>query len=817
MRRPSALSLSLKLIMVSVAFTLVPRATASEPTFKALPPPGFEDLTSERQLVVDVYYGGVKLAQAAVTVSPGHVRFDNPASLSALISDVKSPAELTAALSGVLDTNSALACGSEAREGCGILAVGHTGVIFDEERFRVDIFLAPQMLLEADSDEAVYLADPERQPALISRFGATLAGSSRGDRSYHLQNRSLASVGALRVQADSSIASGSGIAFDNLTVQHDAGSRRFVGGIFWAPGSELLGRRKLMGAGVTTQLDTRTDKALLAGIPLSVFLQQPARVEVILDGNVILSRIYSAGNRTIDTSTLPDGSYEVLLRVQEDGQSPRTERRFFSKGSTMAPAGHPQLSAFIGFLQTQREGISIQQDKLFFQATAAYRISPTVGIDATLAGIEDKALIEAGAVLSTTYANVRLVGLATSSGDTGAAIRASSYGQSALSASFDLRAINSRDGAPLLPLSNSGRTFSEEAFLGAANGSSYVQATGIIDYRFDWASLRLSGFYRRDGQERASYNLAASMDAPLLRRSLWDVRLTADVRKSDRELSSFIGLRFLAIGGAASLSGTTGVGYRSGAVGKSTSFIGETQAGWNHGLADQGNLSADLAFGRGADGSYARGSGNLRSPMVNLRADGIHQFADGKDTTQFALTADSAIAFGKGKWAVGAWDSSDAAALTSVAGANSDQEFDILVDDLVRGTIKGNGLAPIFLAPYATYQLRLRPRSGSIRGLTDGTRSATLYPGNVVAVNWTVTPLFVFFGRIVDRDGRPVVNADVLGPHGIGRTDEEGYFQIEARDGETVAVGAGSAACKLTLSKNDSNGEFFAIGDVRCG
>ena len=817
MRSPSSLLLALNLFMVSAAFTFAGSAEAGDQKFEVLPPGGFEGLAAERQLVIDAYFGGKKLGEVSVTVSPGQLSFDDPAALAALLPGIKSAAVVATALSGQLDAHSALACRSDEQVGCRTLAIGQTGIIFDEERFRVDIFLNPTMLAPADSASKIYLDAPESQPALISRFGATLSGSSRGDRNYHFQNRSIASIGALRLQSDSSIGSGSGAAFDNLTIQRDSSAQRMLGGVFWAPGSELIGRRKIIGAGLTTQFDTRIDKTTLAGIPLTVFLQQPGRVDVLLDGKVILSRIYSAGNRSIDTGALPDGSYEVVLRIREDGQPERTERRFFSKGSTMAPVGHPTMAAFVGFLQTQREGLSIGFDKLFYEASVAYRVGPALGIDAKLVGVDDKALLEAGAVFSTGFAHVRLVGLATSSGDTGAAIRASTYGRSALSASFDLRAINSREGRELLPVSSSGNTFSEDPLLGAGMSGSYVQALGVVDYRFRQASLRLSGFYRRDGQAKATYNFGASLEAPLVRRSLWDVRLQADLRKTDQDIVSFIGLRFLAFGGATALSGTTGLGHRSGASGKSTSFIGETQAAWNHQLGERSDVSTDLAFGHGADGSYVRGSGNLRSPFANLRADGSHQFTSGGDTTQVVVTADSAIAVGQGKWAVGALDMSDAAAVASVSGATPDQEFDVIVDEMVRGTIKGSGSVPIYLAPYSSYEMRLRPRTNSTRGLSDGVRSATLYPGNVIAVHWSVTPLFVYVGRIIGPDGRPIVNADMRGSHAIGRTDDDGYFQVEAREGEEIKVGAGDAPCKVTLPDSEAGSEFSSIGDIRCG
>ena len=817
MRRPSNHSFALGLFMVSGAFTFPDSAAAREVSFQAAPPQGFDDLAAERQLIVDTYFGNVKLGELSVRISPGQLRFDDPALLASLLPNIRSAPEVIGALSGALVTNTALVCSRFRNTDCGAFPTNRTGIIFDEERFRVDIFLAPALLAHGDSPSQSYLGDPISGPSLVSRFGATLSGSNRGDRNLHLQNRSIASVGAFRLQSDSSVASGSQPSFDNLTAQLDTKDRRLVGGVFWAPGSDLVGRRKIIGAGVMTQLETRLDKAALAGTPLSIFLQQPARVEILLDGKVISSRIQPAGHRLIDTSDFPAGSYDVALRIQEDGRPARTELRFFSKGSAMAPTGHPQMSAFVGFLQSQGDaGVSFQHRDLFYQASAAYRLAPMVSLDATLVGTQKKGIMEAGAVVSTGFGTVRLLGLTSTAGDVGGVLRASTQGLSSLSASFDLRTVSSRDGQPLLPVSSSGETFSNDPLLSDGARGSYVQAIGVIDYRFRYASLRLSGLYRKNGDDRASYNIAASLEAPLVRRPQWDVRLQADLRKSEQDFGSFIGLRFLLTGGPTALSGTAGISHRAGASGRSMTFVGETQGVWNYQLDDQSDLATDFAFGRNREGSYARGSSNLRSPSVDLRAEALHQFAGGSDNTQLSITADTAIVLGNGELAVGAREASDAAAVASVTGAHPDQEFDVLVDEIVRGRIKGGGRLALFLAPYATYQMRIRARGDSMAGIVDGPQSATLYPGNVAALNWSVTPLVVLFGRAVDANGAIIANADIRGRHGVGRTDESGYFQIEAKPDEILEIRHNSGACKLELLNGDPREGYRSLGDVKC-
>jgi outer membrane usher protein FimD/PapC len=808
--------LALKLLIVSGAFMIAVPANASDAGLRASPPDGFEDLTEERKVVLDAFFGGAKLGEVVATISPGRLRFDDPAAVADLIPGVISRSDLAGALTGSLATNAALVCRWKGQQACGTLLPPRAGIILDEDRFRVDIFVHPT-LLAVDRTDVSYLTAAESEPSLVSLFGATLSGSTRGRRAYHVQNRSIASLGALRVRSDSSVAKSYGLSFDNLTVEADRRSWRYVGGVFWAPGSELTGRRKVAGAGIATQLDTRTDRIELIATPLTVFLQQSSRVELLVQGRVVASRILPAGQQSIDTSALPDGSYNVTIRIQEDGGPARTETRFFTKGVLAAPLGHPLISAFAGFLQSGNRSVRLEHKTFFYQASARYRRSQVLGLDATIVGSQHKAVLETGAILFTPVAQVRLVALASSAGDYGAAVRASTLGRGPVAFSFDLQRVNSRDGRALLPVSSSNGTFSEDPELRLGDQGTYTQGIGALDYRFAAGTLRLSGLYRRGRSGDASYSLAASLDAPVVQSNGWDLRFQADVRKGDRELASFVGVRFLKAGGGVALSGLAGASHGSGRRGGSTGLVGETQAAWTRQLSDLTQLGTDVALGQTPDNSYARSSSHVRSPLGNVRSDLLYEHGGGPRNLQFAGTVDGGIVVGGGRVGVAGREPGDSAAIVSVSGSGSGQTFDVLVDEVVRGTVSSGQSLALYLAPYATYEIRLRSREASVAGIDTAARKATLFPGTVAKLDWTVTPLVIVFGRAVDPVGRPIASADISGPHGIARTDEQGFFQIEAaRQDRLTLVGRTGTKCTLGISGAASRDGYISAGDVIC-
>ena len=818
MRTSSPLLCALLGITVSAAFIHAPPAgAASLAGFSSAAPEGFEQLTAERDVVLDAYFGGKKIGEVRASIRPGSVTFDDPQALAGLIPEAASPPKLAAALSGPLPANGSLACGPVRDEECGSLEPQLAGIILDEDRFRVEVFVHPSLLARPQAAADAFLAEPPRQPALVSHFGATIAGSDRSRTSWHLQNRSIASFGSYRLRSDSAVAEGTDVAFDNLTVEADRRNWRFAGGLFWAPGTELIGRRRIVGLGAATQLDTRQDRMEILGTPLELDLQRPARVDVLIDGRTISSQVYPAGSRLIDTTALPSGSYELVLRIQEDGRPARTEQRFFSKGTALPPLGRPSLSAFVGMLSSPGRGLSFDGKTIFYEASAAYRVRPGLGLSAAILGTQDKAIVEAGTVYFHRLAQIGMGALFSSAGDYGASLRATSAGHGPLSVSFDLRKISSRDGRPLLPLSAASGTFSDEGRLGYGDRGSFAQALSIVTYRTDRATFRLTGLYRKNRGEDANYSLGAAVEIPVVRSARWDLVMVADARKSERETASFLGLRFLANRGPVAASGYAALLHQTGRDARRNQMVGEAQASWYRQIEDRNQLSVDGAVGRNAEGAYSRANVSMRSQMLNARADVLHQFS-GRDSTQFAATLDTGLAVTSGGLGIGGRDLNDSGLILSVVGAGADQRFDVLVDEIVRGTVAGGGRLTLFLQPYAKYDVRIRARDSSLADFDAGSRTVTLYPGNVAALHWNVTPLFILFGRAVAADGQPVANADVSGAHGVGRTDDGGYFQIETnrQDRLRLARRDGPACAIAALPAPAPGAGFVSGGELLC-
>jgi hypothetical protein len=175
-----------------------------------------------------------------------------------------------------------------------------------------------------------FLVPTSDGPAVVSSLGAAMSGSG-GDNAFNFQSRTILSLGDARLKTNLSYSSDFGAVADDLLLEVDKPNWRYTAGLFWTPGTSLVGRRRILGVGAASQFDTRTDREQLEGTSLPVFVQQPSVVEILIDGRLAGSQVVEAGNKLIDTSGLPEGSYPIILRVREKGRGTRDERRFSSR------------------------------------------------------------------------------------------------------------------------------------------------------------------------------------------------------------------------------------------------------------------------------------------------------------------------------------------------------------------------------------------------------------------------------------------------------------------------------------------------------
>jgi Mat/Ecp fimbriae outer membrane usher protein len=604
------------------------------------------------------------------------------------------------------------------------------GVIFDRERFRLDIFVNPRLLDVENGGGIVYLPAPEGGIALINSIGAVVSGQSgAGDSYYNIQNSLVAGDGERRLRADLTYASEFGFGAERLAFEWDRPELRYSAGALWAPGSEITGRRKLIGVGIETQIDTRLDKDELRGSPVVVYLDRRARVDVVRDGRVLHSAIYEGGNQQIDTSSLPDGSYEILLRIEESGSAAREERRFYTKSRRIPSLGRTDFYAYGGMLVTDLDRGSLDPSRHpYFQGGVSRRIGEDWAIGGSVEASDKGASVEVGTTLLTPLAQFRMAAVADLDGTYGGILQVASGGSSRLNFNFDLRHIEG-DGPGPIPTLTAGESLASP-FLGGFYGS-YSQIGGVVSYSF--ANLRFLGtfFYRDDESQAARYSIGPLLEWDVLRKGGFTLTLRGDVTATERGEAGFAGIALRLLGGRSSLTALGGARATSmpdDAVGEGT--VAAVSGAWSPTVAG-GDLSLGAGLERQPNHLSALLSTDFRHPLGSLAGDVVRSDGPGEAVTQYSLGFQTSIAAGAGAARVAGRTTTESMIVAKVEGARPDDSFEVLVNGQLAGTIPGDEPLTLALPTYRAYDVRIRPTgagllpttarraaSGSIRALS---------------------------------------------------------------------------------------------------
>jgi len=791
-------------------------ASAAEFSLTSGIPANFDDLAGPRDVVVDVYFGGRPLGEARAVIRPGFLRFNDPQAVAALLAAHGDAALIGRALESELPSNTDRACTRIETTACGHLQPQLVGIILDEDRFRVDFFLSGDVANVAAPIGDSFLVPSSHGPALVSSLGAALSGSG-GDNAFNFQNRAILSLGDARVKTNFSYSSDLGAVADDLLLEVDKPNLRYSAGLFWTPGSSLVGRRRILGVGVGSQFDTRADREQIEGTSLPIFVQQPSVVEVLIDGRLAGTQVVEAGNQLIDTSGMPEGAYPITLRIREQGRGTREERRFFVKDSRLPPQGQVRFQAFAGFITPTREGKLISPtDDLYYQLGAAKRLGSKFSVEAIAMGTQDKVLAETGLVYLTDVARLKVAGLASTKGEYGAVLQAISTGSGPVQFSFDLRRVWDGNGGGLIPGSLDSIGFDGDSRRGASRvDGDYTQLNSTLGYSWGKATLRLYASYFDSKGSKSQFSIGPSGDWLVVQRPQFQMRVEADAQKSRESLSGYVGVRFNFAAFGLAMSGSSGHRVQNDIGSRSRSrSVGNFDTEWSGGTEDFGRYSVGVGMDRTIDSTTGRASGYLNSRYGNARTDVLHDF-DGR--TQYGVSLQTGMVMGSANVAVGGHNINESALLVSVDGDRKSGKFEVLVDDTPMANVTAGQKVTLFMQPYRRYNVRIRPLLAASVHYDAGERQVTLFPGNVERLNWKAMPTFTVFGQAVSAAGEPIANGLLKGSYGDGVSNEDGYFQIDAADGDRITLSSvGRQTCSMHFDSAKSAEGYLAAGKVIC-
>ncbi len=732
---------------------------------------------------MDIYYGGRYLQSQVATFTSEAITLPNPAAVVARISDITDPALFTRLLSGEIQANSGEVCAPRQTRGCGRINPEVVGVIFDENRFRLDLFINRRYLQTRQADVQNFLPPSDGELAFLQNLSVTASGNhskSEGQSDNNSNDYTLNGDSLLSWRENSLVAGWDYTKEQHLTVDRIYGQREFEG-LAWQGGmisTQGFGfnfsiSRSLLGARVGTSSNTRQDGDFTGGIPLDVFLPTRGRVELRREGRLLSSAFFEAGNHEFDTSSLPDGSYDIEIRVVDDlGRELSRETRFFAKQGRLPARGEWEWFAEGGKLLERQVNTKLPRttNQFLSRTGVGRRLSDTWSGTLSLAADNDEALAEAEFFHVGRGWDMSPYIMLDKDNNRGAGL------------DLQTRVADVSLSGNYRRLWKSEETTQTDNIPSASNdensllGSGFEQFSGSMGASFWSGSLNYRYSMNRRQDDRTESH-SVSWRKQLWRTNDYDLDFDISVSESDDNR--------VAIASFTLNKRQNQWNFRAAPTAQWNRSDGQTRtdkdlrlnADW-----DDGDwLDGDLRFNSGLSlrSEEKRINGQVRYANHRGSADIAlaHLQTRSSQATSYSLNMSTSLLTDGEYLAVGGENRAQSAAVVYVEGRKGDR-FDVMVDGRREAYAVVGQPSLVALSPYRQYEISVRPSGTAIYRFDEKVERITLYPGNVVRMDVEAVPLQLAFGRILFSE-KTIVPARITGGLVPVTVDEYGLFQIE--------------------------------------
>ena len=766
-------------------------------------PEGFEDLLEPQTTQVDVYFGDVFLTSSLASYTPTEITLFSPDEVMTHLSDVLDPDSVLELLSGSLPTNSELVCFYATQTNCGELETESLEVIFDESRFRLDVFLAPSMLAVRDVRIDKYLPPSSGGLSLLNQLSATVNGSEGNDSTYNIGNSTTLSFKETRLLAISNVTREDDFTVDTLALEREIGGQLYQAGYFRSSGLDqrFITEEEFAGITVSSSLDTRTDLDQSFGNDLQVFLDSRSRLDLFKDGRLISTAVYDAGNQIVDTSSLPGGAYDVVLRIRDSFGRTREETRFYVKTTQLPPKDQLLYFLNIGETATRTTDSTLPEttgDSLV-RAGVSRRLTNNFGGSIGITSQEDEELVELGFFQLGRSHELNLNLAAGAENDRGLSMNGR-FRWGLLAVNMDYRRI----------------WIDEDRFGESLMDQSSEQGSLSISYRLGRGTINLTGRYNQRGLEDADKNVGFRYDFPdwILGRSALETDLQLTDDNGNLQALFTMRFRFDTQNWRHQISSQY---YHDEFDERDTEkgFINNVSTSWNDGDRYVSDVNWNLRGVNEREDDSIETDIEVVSDYGRVNADVV--YARAADRLSWGASVYTNIIASRGGIGFGGREQARSALVMDVDGEVADASFNVMINGSPRANAKIGKQTVIGIQPYRTYEVSLVPMGDSLVDFNNQVQTATLYPGNVVTMNWKAARILVVFGQLVSPEGDPIQSALLEGVTGLATTDEFGFFQAEIEsDVRALLARTKSHQCEAVLPDFDTTETVVMFEKVVC-
>ena len=769
-------------------------------------PEGFEDLTKPQETIIDVFYGGIYLASVQARFEPGTITILDSRQVIARLPDLLDPEEFSTLIEFPLDTNVQLRCKSKASRDCGRLETKTLGVIFDQGKLKLDLFIGSALLRVRSVEQLKYLPNSDAGLSAIDDLALYASGATDADLTYNMSNNTLFGFRENRLKIDSNFTSEDDFTIDTLALQREKNGLDYQAGIFRANAGSFLFMQdqQFLGATFGTSLTTRLDLESALGTTFTVFLNSRSLVQIYKDDRLLGSSYYDTGNQEINVASLPAGAYDVELRITDSSGATRTERRFYSKNAKIPPEGESLFFVQAGqYVETVPEEILPETtDDSFVRAGYSRRIFGSLAASVGFSTNRESTMLETGFFhqgakheLSASFAYDQYQRVA-------ADIRLR-YRYPLGNLNIGVREIS---GGDLLD--------SETSQIGQEARQANVSATFALE---NYGNFGFFGDYTQSqtSDEDSTQNYGLRWSPPVTQLpDEWSTNV--ELSRNDGEMLFLVRLKYALNNGAWSTSASAD--YKAEEItGAETeeSVTGSVNTQWTNSTVAGNDYSASLR----ADHQQEDSITSSFDAKTNLGIAGLtakHNID--ADTWEYTGSVRTKFAANTSAIKVGGKSSGNSGFLVKVDGPQaSDNLIEVKLNGSTKAKILANSEVFIPAGAYRTYELSFSPFGNSLESVVYRGRPMTLYPGNIISVKAELTKVIIVIGRVFVGPGEPLQSALIKGIEGLATTDANGIFQAEIQtDVSELVFVKGNSACTVQLPQYQARRNVARLGNLTC-
>ena len=771
-------------------------------------PEGFEDLAGPQTNQVDVYLHNKHLISTLATYDLETLQFQNPAAVVELIEDLIDPQVILKALSEPLKNNTELLCLQHVKnDTCGTLEPNIIGIIFDDSRFRVDIFINSLQLKAKTIEQTKFLPLADKKLSTFHMFNLNGSGTDSTEDRFNAQATSLVAYGDGRLHMQSNYTNNEDFVIDELSLQKDNQGWEAEAGIFDTDtnSSNFLPQQDILGFRVKTSTNTRTDLDVTSGTPIFIFLSQRSRVEVFKDSRLIDAQFYDAGNRQLDTSRFPDGAYQISVRIREENGRERAEEYFFVRSFALPQDQEPHYFVEAGKINEVEQDSTLPDtsDNHLIHAGVSVRLKENLALNAELANTNNQSMAQIGFIHIAAGMQTQADVMVTTENDWGVSLR-ENLATKNYTLNLDLRYLREGDSN----LNTDDFDFVSNSFTQASTALTHELLGGRAFWRYrhiDQGNLpkseTYSFTYRRPLYRQGHYQFD------------WDFDLNKD--SDDYLIGARVNFTYRKQKHIFRVNPEYQVSKQNNE--QEESLLGD--ASWQY-------TTQDPKYGRLQSRVFHDQEDSFSATGINIRSEskfGLNQIElsntndSGEDIFGYSLRSQFGIASNFKSLSIGGSHYNTSAIIVDLTGEPEGDKFEVFIDRQSVGYAEVGEKTVFPLPPYQTYEVNIAPRSESFVTYRDNIRQVTLYPGNVNTLSWKINRVLIFIGQAKNPDGTPVKNARIENGRAFSGTDERGWFQVEMNKVDSLQLKKPDGnKCKIELGEYDATEDIHVFNTLIC-